>query len=71
LTVNINKKKSKNYHTVGAAPKYNRTIIKRRKIDTPKIHIHDRSLSYLGTGTPIKSRGVKLVLPVYTSSLVK
>jgi len=64
LTVNINKKKSKNYHTVGAAPKYNRTIINRRKIDTPKTHMLDHSLSYLGTGTSIKSRGVQLVLPV-------
>jgi hypothetical protein len=32
------------------------------KIDTPSTQIHDRSLSWLGTGTSIKSGGVKLVL---------
>ena len=32
------------------------------KIDTPYTEIHDRSLSWLGTGTSIKKYGVKQVL---------
>jgi len=31
-------------------------------MDTPKTQIDDRSLFWLGTGTSIKSGGVKLVL---------
>jgi len=52
----IIKTKTKKYHTVGTVPKCD------RKIDTPNIHIHDRSLSWIGTGTSIKSGGAKLVL---------
>jgi hypothetical protein len=37
-------------------------MIERGKIDTHKTHIHDRSLSGLGTGTSIKGGGIKLVL---------
>jgi hypothetical protein len=32
------------------------------KIDVCNIHIHDRSLSWLGTSTPLKCGGVKVVL---------
>ena len=49
------------YHSVGTFPKSNSKIVERCKIDTPNTQIHDRSLSWLGTGTPIKSGGVKLV----------
>ena len=44
-------------------------IVERCKSDTPNIPIHDRSLYWLGTGTPIKISGVKLVLWAQTSSL--
>jgi len=49
--------KSKNTTSV---LKFNRKIVERDKIDTVT-QIHDRSLSWLGTGTSIKSGGVKLV----------
>ena len=42
--------------------KQTRKIVDRDKIDTPNIQIHDRSLSWISTGTSIKSGGVKLVL---------
>ena len=38
------------------------------KFDTPNTHINDRSLSWLGTDTSIKSGGVKIVLWTQTSS---
>jgi hypothetical protein len=44
--------KSKKYHT----------FVERSKIDIPNTHVHDCSLSWLGTGTSIKRGGVKLVL---------
>jgi len=31
-------------------------------MDTPNTHIHDHSLSWLGTGISIKNNGLKLVL---------
>jgi len=37
---------------------YSSKIIERGKFDTPNTHFHDRSLSWLGTGTPIQSVGV-------------
>jgi hypothetical protein len=43
-------------------PKSNGKIVKRGRIDTPNTQIHDRSRSWLGTGTLIKGDGVKLVL---------
>ena len=52
------------YHTVGIFPKFNRKIVERGKIQillqskTLKKKVHDRSLSWLGTGT--SSRGDKL-----------
>ena len=42
-------------------PKYNRKIVETSKIDTIA-NIHDRSLYLLGTGTYMKSGGVKQVL---------
>lgn len=38
----------------------------RGKIDTPNILTHDRSFSWYGTGTSIKSSGVKIVLSAKT-----
>ena len=38
------------------------------KIDTLNIHIHDSLLSLLGTGTIIKSDGVKLHVVLWTES---
>ena len=55
------KKKKKKYYTVGTVPKSNRKIVKRDKIDIPITQIHDHPLLWLGTGTSIKSGGVKLV----------
>jgi hypothetical protein len=49
------------YHTVGTFPKFNRKIVESGKIQTllQKLKkVHDRSLSWLGTGT--SSRGDKL-----------
>jgi len=47
--------KSKKHHNVGTVPKFN------GKIETPNTQMHDRSISWLGTGTSIKTGGVKLV----------
>ena len=61
---------NKNYHTFGKFRKFNRKIVERSKIDKSKItQIYDRSLSWLGTGTSIKSGGIKLVLWTQTSNL--
>ena len=49
------------YHTVGTFPKFHRKIVESGKIQTllQKLKkVHDRSLSWLGTGT--SSRGDKL-----------
>ena len=56
---------------VGTVPKSNIKIVQRDKIDTTKtqIRVHDRSISWLGTDTSIKSGGVKLVLWTQVSSL--
>ena len=53
--------KDKNYHTFRTVPKSNRKIVEKSKLDTSNTQIHGRSLSCLGTGTSIKSDGVKLV----------
>ena len=50
------------YHSVETMPKSNIKVVERGKIDTPGTKIFDRTLSLLGTGTSIKSGGVKLVL---------
>jgi hypothetical protein len=36
---------------------YEKQTIERNKIDIPNTQIHDRSFSYLGTGTSIKGAG--------------
>ncbi len=53
--------KNKKYYTVETVPKPNLKI-DRGKMFTPNTRIQDNSLSWLGTGTSIKSGGVKLVL---------
>jgi hypothetical protein len=57
---NIDKMKNRKYYTVRTVPKSNRKIVERVEIDISNRQIHDRSLSWLGTGTSIKSGGVKL-----------
>jgi len=52
----------KKYHHVGTFSKFNRTIVGKGKIDTPSTHIHDLSLSWLGTNTSITGGEVKLLL---------
>jgi hypothetical protein len=37
-----------------------RAFTERGKIDTSRAQIHDRTLSWHGTGTSVKSAGVKL-----------
>ena len=49
------------YHTVRTVLNSNIKVIKRGKMDTPNTP-RDRSLSWLGTGTSVKSDGVRLVL---------
>jgi hypothetical protein len=41
-------------YNVRKVPKSNRKIIEKGKNDTPNTQIHDRSLSWLGTGTSKK-----------------
>jgi len=50
--------KNKKFHTVRTFPKSNRKIIERGKIYTPNTYTHDRSLSWLSTGTLITSGGL-------------
>ena len=57
----------KNKNT-GTIPKSNIKIVERGKINTPNGYIHDRSLSWLGTVTSIRSGGVKLLSWSRTSS---
>jgi hypothetical protein len=54
--------KNKKYHIVGAVPKSNIKISARGKIDTPNTQVHDRTISWLDTGTSIRSGRVKRVL---------
>jgi len=58
----------KKCHTVGTVPKFKNNIEERDKIDTTNTQIHDRSLSWLGTDTSIKTGEVKLVLWVQNLS---
>jgi len=52
----------KKYHTVGTVPKFNKKNCKKRQKRHPyHTKIHDRTLSWLDTGTSIKSSRVKLV----------
>ena len=50
---------NKIYYTVEIVPEFNRKIVERDKIYAPNTQKHGRSLSWLGTGTLIKSDGVK------------
>jgi hypothetical protein len=50
------------YHTIGTAPNSNSKFLERGKIDTPNTQIHNRPLSWLRTGTSIKSGRVKIVI---------
>ena len=61
--------KTKKYHTVGIIPKSNIKIVERGKIVTPNTQIHDRSLSWLDTGTSITSGGVKLLDLTYFAEM--
>jgi hypothetical protein len=49
-----NKMKNEKYHTVGTVPNSNSKFVERGKFDTSNTHIHDRTLSCLGTGTSVK-----------------
>ena len=51
------------YRTTGTVPTYNSKTVERGNIKYPNIHIHDCSLSWLGTGTSIKHDRVKLYNP--------
>jgi hypothetical protein len=53
-----NKTKSKTYHTVGTIPESNENRRKRGKMDTPKIHIHDHSLSRVVVPVTLHSNSV-------------
>jgi hypothetical protein len=50
----------KNKKHYAAGTKYNRKIVEKYRY--PNAQIHDRALSWLGTGTSIKRGGVKLLL---------
>jgi hypothetical protein len=64
--------KSKKYQSDGTVPKSNRKIVETEERSMlPYAHIHDRSLSWLDTGTSTKSGRVKLVVWAQTSLLVK
>jgi hypothetical protein len=56
---------SKQQQTIGIIAKPNMKTVERGKHDTPNTQIHQRSSSFLGTGTSIYSGGVKLVLIVF------
>ena len=50
---------NKKHNTIRIVPKYNRKIVETGKIDIPNTYVHDRSLSWLGTGTSAKSFRLK------------
>jgi hypothetical protein len=54
--------KQNKYHSVGTVPKSNRKTRERSKVDTVNTQMHDRVLSWLGTGISITSVGDKLAL---------
>jgi hypothetical protein len=61
-TVVIILKSNIKIHTVVIILKSNIKIVGRSKFDTSNTQIHDHLLSWLGTGTSIKSCWVRLVL---------
>ena len=50
--------KNKNYHADRTISRPNTEFVERGKIGTPNTPIHERSLSWLGTGISIKSGGL-------------
>ena len=56
------KMNDKKYLTHETVPQSSNKVVKRGKIGMPNKQIYDRHLSGHGTGTSIKSGGVKLVL---------
>ena len=64
-----NKTKNKKYYTVGTNPKSKIEIVERCKINTPSTKIHHCLISRLGTGTSLKSGGMKLFLWAQISPL--
>jgi hypothetical protein len=52
-----NMKNNKQYRTVGTVPNFKKKIVG-VKINTPKTHMPDRSLYWLGIDTSIKSGGM-------------
>ena len=50
--------KQKNTTIMWTIPKSNIKIVERDKTDIPNIQIYDHSLSWLGTGTSIKTAGL-------------
>jgi hypothetical protein len=63
------KKKNNKYYNLGIIiQKFNGNIVETDKIDTHSAHVHDRSLSWLGKNSLIKSSRVsRLVICVQTS----
>ena len=58
----INKTKNKKKTTLSEQVQNTiEKLLKRSNIDTPNTYIHDDSLSWLGTGTTVKSGGVKIL----------
>jgi hypothetical protein len=58
--VYIYNKKQIKYTTVETIPISKRKFTERGQIDSPSIHTHDSSISWLGTGTPMnKNVGFK------------
>ena len=55
--------KGKKYHTIGTKSKSNRKIVERDTIHNTNSEIHDRSHSWLDTGSSIKSVYVYLACP--------
>ena len=64
----ISQIKNNKYYNLGRIiQKFNGNIVETDKIDTPNAHVHDRSLSWLGKNSLIKSSRVRLVICVQTS----
>jgi hypothetical protein len=68
-SIGYDKMKNKKYCTVGTIPTSTIKAVERGNIDTPHTQIHDRSFSWLDTGTSIRSGVVRLVLLAQNSPL--
>ena len=62
-----NQMQNKKYHTVGTIPK---KYTKKEAKSILLTQIHDRSLSWLGTGTSIKSGEIKLILWTFAELVI-